>query len=776
MSTLLDAALDYAARGWPVFPCHPKTKRPLTPKGENDDGSGGLKRATTDPAQIRAWWTQFPKALIGVRTGPWIGAFVVDFDAGVDDETGEIFEVEALIDNLERAIEAKLPETWCVATPRGGRHLYFQIPAGAAIGNRGELLGKGSRIDVRGDGGYVCLPPSARLDGKGYAWLLGPKIKGELPAKAPQGLIDCILRQGKFEPAEPPPAKASPADTRSPVGGDDARARAIRAYALAALDRQTRSVEAATEGGRNIALNNAALSLGHLVGAGALADSVVRAALEGACHKNGLIKSDGFKSVRDTLSSGLKKGISQPADLSKVGTKGGRRAKETREDAPGRISSGGGGSRGPGRRVGRGERGRPPWLDDCLADSRGEPRGNLANAMLALRADTALANLFAYDKLYCGPMLMAAIPSAPFKEEGEYPKPLTDIHAGCVQEYLQLAGLAQLGKDVVHQALDQRAAEFAFHPVRDYLESLKWDGQKRLHNWLTYYFGVEPSEYASRVGVMFMISLIARVYVRPFSKVDHVLVLEGPQGKLKSTACAVLGGAWFSDQLPNIETKDASQHLRGKWLIEIPEMAALDKKEAAHLKAFVTRNTERYRPPFGRKEVEEPRQCVFIATTNELEYLRDPTGARRFWPVLIVEIDIDGLKADRDQLFAEALHMFRAGETWWPTREFEEKHAKPQQSERYESDVWEDPVGVWLAGQRHDAKKEGTRARVTIKQVAIDCLRFEVQRVTKADERRIRAALRRLNWRLERSDGNAHWSGKRYWVAIADDAAEQVAV
>jgi hypothetical protein len=783
MSELLAAALDYAARGWPVFPCHPKTKRPLTPKGEDAegkaDGSGGLKYATADAAKITAWWAQFPKALIGVRTGPAIGAFVVDIDAGVDDATGEIFEVDQLVENLERAIEAKLPVTWTVATPRGGWHLYFQLPADSAIGNRAELLGKGSRIDVRGDGGYVILPPSARPDGKGYAWLTGPKIKGELTAKAPQRLIDCIRRQGKFAPAESNVSTRG-ADQASPVAGDDARTKAIRSYALAALDRQTRSVEQATEGGRNNALNLAALALGHLVGAGLLSEHVVRAELEDACHKNGLIKSDGIKSVRDTLSSGLKKGISQPADLSKIGMKaGGRRAAEARAASPSRISGGGG--RGGGRDRGGGAwgggRDRPGWLDDCLRDSRGEPLGNLANTMLALRRDTRIANLFAYDRLYCGPMLMAPLPGAP-AEESPYPRPVTDVHAGFLQEYLQLAGLAKLSKDVVHQAIDQRAAECAFHPVRDYLESLSWDGTKRLHNWLSYYFGVAHSPYSERVGIMFMVSLVARVYVRPFSKVDHVMVLEGLQGKLKSTACAVLGGPWFSDQLPNIETKDASQHLRGKWLIEIPEMAALDKKEAAQLKAFITRSVERYRPPWGRKEVEEPRQCAFIATTNEYEYLRDPTGARRFWPVAIpdnAEIDIEALKRDRDQLFAEALHMFRAGETWWPDREFEAKYAKPEQDQRYESDVWEESIEIWLAGQRYDAKKESVRARVTIKQVATECLRFEVNRVGPADYRRIARAMRRLAWRPE-NGRKAHYTGRRYWVAIADDAAQQIEV
>jgi hypothetical protein len=779
MSTLLDAALEYAARGWPVFPCHPKTKRPLTPKGEDAegkaDGSGGLKLATTDATKITAWWTQFPKALIGVRTGPAIGAFVVDFDAGIDNDTGEIFEADQLMANLEEAIRAKLPETWCVATPRGGRHLYFQLPADVAIGNRTELLGKGSRIDVRGDGGYVCLPPSARPDGKGYAWLASPKIKGELAAKAPQGLIDYVTRHGKFAPAE---SNVVPlrADRGSLVSDDDPRARAIRAYAMTALDRQTRNVERAVEGGRNNALNNAALALGHLVGAGALSEPVVRAALEDACHKNGLIKSDGIKSVRDTISSGLKKGISQPADMSKIGLKAsGRQAAETRErgspaDRVADRSPGGG--RGAG---GGGRRGRPDWRDDCLLDSKGEPLGNLANAMLPLRRDPAIANLFAYDELYRGVMLTAPLPFAP-KEEGGYPRPLTDIHVGFVQEYLQLAGLARLGKDTMHQAIDQRAAELVFHPVRQYLESIKWDGRKRLHNWLSYYFGAEHTPYTERVGIMFLVSMIARVYRRPSAKVDHILVLEGSQGNLKSTACAVLGGPWFSDQLPDIRGKDASQHLRGKWLIEIPEMAALDKKEANDLKAFITRDTERYRPPFGRKEVEERRQCVFVATTNELEYLRDPTGARRFWPVAIAEIDIEALKADRDQLFAEALQMYRDGVAWWPDREFEQKHAKPEQARRYEVDLWEQPIAVWLAGQRHDAKKEGVRARVTVTQIATDCMRMELKHANTADGRRIRAILYRLEWRPEHPNGRAAGNGRHFWVAIADDAAEQIAV
>jgi hypothetical protein len=331
MSTLLDAALGYAARGWPVFPCHPKSKRPLTPKGE--DGAGGLKHATTDAGTVGAWWKKFPQALIGLRTGAPIGVFVVDIDAGVDDETGEVFEVDKLIDDLEREIEARLPETWTVATPRGGRHLYFQLPKGASIGNRAGLLGKDSRIDVRGADGYVVLPPSARPDGKGYAWLIAPKIAGELPARAPQKLIDCILRVGKWERPDRDGETVSERASARRVEASDARDAATRKYGLAALSKQTKLVEQAAAGTRNDALNKAALSLGHLVGAGVLSETVVRAALEDACQASGLAKDDGLKSVRDTITSGLKAGIAQPTDLSKIGTRAGKaRPIELRED------------------------------------------------------------------------------------------------------------------------------------------------------------------------------------------------------------------------------------------------------------------------------------------------------------------------------------------------------------------------------------------------------------------------------------------------------------
>jgi predicted P-loop ATPase len=395
----------------------------------------------------------------------------------------------------------------------------------------------------------------------------------------------------------------------------------------------------------------------------------------------------------------------------------------------------------------------PDWLGECLLSPKGTPLPLLENAMVALRNDPTLQDAIARDDMFCGPMLLKQIPGSSIS--APVPRPITDDDVASIQSYIQRLGI-KIGKDVAHQAVDYRARECAYHPVRDYLASLVWDGTPRLETLFIIYFGTEDTPYIRGIAPLYFKAMVSRI-LNPGCKADYMIVLEGRQGILKSTACSVLGGDWFSDSLPEIGNgKDASQHLRGKWLIEVPEMHAMAKAETSRLKAFITRPTERYRPSYGRKEVVEPRQCIFIGTTNQYTYLRDETGGRRFWPVRCGDVDVNALRLDRDQIFAEAVHRVQQGEPCWPDREFEQQHIKPEQDARYEGDLWHDIVAVYVA----------PLAKITVLKIATDALGIIVNdKLDRAVSLRVTAILRRLGWEEGKRTLEARW-----WVAPARKA------
>jgi predicted P-loop ATPase len=399
------------------------------------------------------------------------------------------------------------------------------------------------------------------------------------------------------------------------------------------------------------------------------------------------------------------------------------------------------------------------WKEGCVMDQKGSIPPILANVLCALRESPALKHCFAWDELALMPMVVKSLPN---RSAARLPRPVTEADVAQVQELLQRDGITRLARETTHQAIDARASENAFHPVRDYLDALVWDGKERLHSWLCDYLGAEASKYASAIGRMFLIALVARVF-DPGCRADYMPVLEGPQGRLKSTACRVLGGPYFSDALPDVGAgKEASQHLNGKWLIEISEMSALSRAENAALKAFLTRQVERYRPAYGRKEVVQPRQCIFVGTTNKEQYLRDETGGRRYWPVTCGQIKIEALKCDRDQLFAEAVERYRHGEQWWPDAAFEQEHIQQEQEARFEADPWEEPIAEWLR----------SRERVTVFEVAREALFKDTGTIGTADRNRITAVLQRLGWvRGKRTDKK----GTRVWVKAADAGADALA-
>lgn len=378
------------------------------------------------------------------------------------------------------------------------------------------------------------------------------------------------------------------------------------------------------------------------------------------------------------------------------------------------------------------------------------PVSNLANALIALRGAPELAGLFAHDAMLRHTMVLADLPN-PRMAAVTAARPLTDADVSAVQEWMQERGLLKMGRDTVHQAVGQVAHEAEFHPVRDYLNGLGWDGTPRIGKWLSYYVGAEPSPYVSAVGRMFLIAMVARV-MRPGCKADYMIVLEGPQGARKSTVCAILGGDWFSDALPDLTTgKDVAVHLAGKWLIEVAELAALSKTGTELLKSFLSRDTERYRPPYGREEVIAKRQCIFIGTTNEAVYLKDGTGGRRFWPVKVGTIDTDALRHDRDQLFAEALVAYKNGEHWWPDSNFERDHIAPEQESRLASDAWEEAVGPFLE----------TQTKVTVSGVARAALRIEADKLSRETQNRIMRVMQACGWEQGKRSNGIRWWERR---------------
>lgn len=195
-----------------------------------------------------------------------------------------------------------------------------------------------------------------------------------------------------------------------------------------------------------------------------------------------------------------------------------------------------------------------------------------------------------------------------------------------------------------------------FHPVRDYLDGLRWDGTPRLDRWLSTYGGAEDNEYTRAVGALVPVAAVRRVR-QPGVKFDEMLVLESPQGTNKSSALRVMAvrDEWFGDDLPlNADGKRVIEQTAGKWVIEAGELKGMRKGEVEHLKAFLSRQDDTARMSYARLPVIVPRQCVIIGTTNSERYLRDLTGNRRFWPVRVEGFDLEALRRDRDQIWAEA--------------------------------------------------------------------------------------------------------------------------
>lgn len=300
------------------------------------------------------------------------------------------------------------------------------------------------------------------------------------------------------------------------------------------------------------------------------------------------------------------------------------------------------------------------------------------------------------------------------------------------------------------------AARTSYHPVREYLDRIVWDGTPRLDKWLTTYCGVADCLYTQTVGRKTLVAAIARVY-DPGCKFDHVLILEGKQRIGKSLTCAILGGEWFGDFNVDPGNKDTVDAMRGKWIIELPEMSVVRRKrDVEELKAFITRTVDRVRFAYARTTSDCPRQSVFIGTVNpdNVGYLTDRTGNGRFWPVLCTKIDLEGLKRDRDQILAEARERYKEGEKLYIEDLTLRAEAEARADERVEEDPWIEIISGWNAGLGREVNEITTTA------IYENVLNGVAKNITRLDQIRIGKALSACGWFKHRtSQGNIYSRG-----------------
>lgn len=351
-----------------------------------------------------------------------------------------------------------------------------------------------------------------------------------------------------------------------------------------------------------------------------------------------------------------------------------------------------------------------PWEAAYARDQYGTPKATLANVALCLSQHEAWQGVIAYDAFAEAVITTRRPPMRDVDAPTHYePGEWTEQDTSRFSAWFARAA-AEPKSTIVDAAVATVAKRNVLHPVRDYLSALEWDGLPRLDRMLHTYFGAAETEYTMAVSSKWMLSAVARVF-RPGCQADCMLILEGLQGVRKSTGLEALcpTSSWFSDSISSLGDKDSFQSLRRKWLIEIPELDAMRGREITATKRFVSGRTDNYRPSYGRRNKDFPRQCVFCGSTNEDHYLPDKTGNRRFWPVRCGAVLVENIRADRDQLWAEAVHRYREGEKWYLDTPELRRLAEAEQAHREQVDDWLTPVQRWL---EHPVAPEGEGRRL----------------------------------------------------------------
>lgn len=303
------------------------------------------------------------------------------------------------------------------------------------------------------------------------------------------------------------------------------------------------------------------------------------------------------------------------------------------------------------------------WLEKLDVDGKGNPRSTINNVRLILDNHPLLKDRFALNKFENREVALRDLPWRKVDPQLPY---LTDKDDAGIRHFLE-RDFGITGVQKITDALALTVENNSFHPVRDYLKSQKWDGHKRVESVFIDYLGAEDCAYTRSVTRKSLVAAVARVFV-PGIKFDNVVSFSGNQGEGKSTIIRKLGRGWYSDSFGTVQGKEAYEQIQGVWLVEIAELAGLKKAEADAIKHFMSKQVDRFRVAYGKRADNFPRQCIFFATTNDWDFLNDPTGNRRFWPVATKQQqptkdifkDLDDYEVS--QIWAEAMVLFKAGE------------------------------------------------------------------------------------------------------------------
>ena len=334
------------------------------------------------------------------------------------------------------------------------------------------------------------------------------------------------------------------------------------------------------------------------------------------------------------------------------------------------------------------------WRHDLQTNSKGIPYACLANISIILRHDAEYQGQLRYN-LFSKHIEVGAQETDQYGRIQRTRQWIDNDNFKLASYLLKHYRMVVTSPSQCANAVEEVAHESSYDPILTWLQGLPpWDKEDRLSTFFEDYCEVPKDEYTQHCGRSLFLSLVARAY-NPGCQVDTTIVLQGPEGARKTSLCRLLGGPWFREIVLSFDSKDFYQTLGQTWLGELAELDSFKRSEQTRIKAMLTTKTDTYRPSYGRYEIEQPRRAVFVGTTNDLEFLVDPHGGRRFFPITVGTINLDAIAAVLPQLFAEARDRFHAGESWWEESPEVHTEAVTRRENVREIDPWEATIAQY---------------------------------------------------------------------------------